>query len=354
MKKVLLIALVAMVAISCFACSQPAPAAEPTQAPEVSATEAPAEAPAAKEEAPAATKIVLGGTGLMEDQFTRVLMNGYIDKAKELGIEMITSNSQSSVEKEAESINNFLQAGVAGMIIEPVNPDASAAMVEQAVAKGVPVFACAIPINSDKIFASSINDNYELGTSTGTEAIAFLEEKYGKEKEIKCAILAYDSQDPVGSGQRIDGFKDAVKEFNINYVARQEGFMPDKAVGVAGDILTANPDIDIIYCANEGGVIGAVNAVKSAKREGATFVFGVDCSVQICDMLLSEDNICQAVTAQDPYAQGQYAVQTLYDYVSSGKEPAVKDMKVENILVTRNDPDGVKAFADNWKARSGA
>jgi len=298
-------------------------------------------------------KIVFGATGLQEDQFTRVLINGYRDKAKELGIEILTSNSQSSIEKETESINNFLEAGASAMIIEPVSPDASVAMAKRVHDMGIPVFACAIPINGDFVFASSINDNIDLGSSTGREAIKFLDEKYGREKEIKCAILAFDSQDPYGSAGRVDGFKDTVVDFNINYVARQDGFMPDSAVIVATDILTANPDIDIIYCANEGGVIGAVNAVKAAKKDGQVFVFGVDCSVQICDMLLAEDNVCQAVTAQDPYAQGQYAVQTMYDYVVDGKEPLEQHKKVDCILVARSDPDGVVAFADNWKARSG-
>ncbi|MFZ4614824.1 MAG: substrate-binding domain-containing protein [Rectinemataceae bacterium] len=297
--------------------------------------------------------LVLGATGLMEDQFTRVLQNGYRDKAKALGIKVLVSNSQSSVEKESESINTFMQAGIKGLIIEPVSPDASAAIAKQAAAKGIIVFACAIPVNSDAIFASSINDNYDLGSSTGKAAVLFLDKKFGKTKKIKCAILAYDSQDSVGSGQRIDGFKDMVKAFNIEYVSRQEGFMPDKAVAVAGDILTANPDINLIYCANEGGVIGAVNAVKAAKMQGKVFVFGVDCSVQICDMLLSSDNICQAVTAQDPYAQGQYAVQALYDYLVKNKAPAVKHLKVANLLVTRMDPSGIKTFAANWKTRSG-
>jgi ABC-type sugar transport system substrate-binding protein len=298
-------------------------------------------------------KVVFGATGLQEDQFTRVLINGYRDKARELGIDILVSNSNQSIEKETESINNFIQAGAKAIIIEPCNPDASVAMAKQANDRGIPVFACAIPINADFVFASSINDNHDLGFTTGTEAVGFLDKQFGRNKTIKAALLGFDAQDPYGSSGRIDGFKDAVKDFKIDYVARGDAFLPDRAIAVATDILTANPDLNIFYCASEVTVLGAVTAIKSSGRAGKVFVFGVDCSVQIADMLLANDNICQAVTAQDPYLQGQYAVQTMYDYIVNGKRPAEKHKKVDGTLVTRRDPATVKAFADNWRARSG-
>jgi ABC-type sugar transport system substrate-binding protein len=299
------------------------------------------------------SRVIFGATGLQEDQFTRVLLNGYRDKAKELGIDILVSNSNQSIEKESESINNFIQAGAKALIIEPCNPDASVAMAKLANDRGIPIFACAIPINGDFVIASSINDNFDLGSSTGKEAVNFLDKQFGRDRTIKCAISAYDGQDPYGSAGRVDGFKDALKDFNIEYVARFDGYLPDRAISGAADVLTANPDIDIFYCAGEVEMIGAVTAIKSSGRAGKVFVFGVDCSIQICDMLLADDNIVQAVTAQDPYLQGQYAVQTMYDYVVNGKAPAIKHKNVDGTLVTRRNPSGVKAFADNWKIRSG-
>jgi ABC-type sugar transport system substrate-binding protein len=299
------------------------------------------------------TKIVFGATGLQEDQFTKVLINGYRSKAKELGIDILVSNSNQSIEKESESVNNFISAGAKAIIIEPCNPDASVAMAKQAHDRGIPVFACAIPINGDFVVASSINDNFDLGSTTGREALNFLDKQYGRDRTIKAALIAYDGQDPYGSAGRIDGFKDAVKDFKIDYVARGDGYLPDQAIQVATDFLTANPDLDIFYCAGEVETIGAVTAVRNTGRAGKVFIFGVDCSVQVADMLLADDNIVQAVTAQDPYLQGQYAVQTMYDYVVNGKTPAEKHKKVEGTLVTRRDPAGVRAFTDNWKARSG-
>lgn len=295
-------------------------------------------------------KIVFAGTGLQQDQFTNVLLKGYQDKAEELGIDILVANSQLSLDKESEMINNFIQAGVQALIIEPVNSDTSAAMAEAAAAKGIPVFACAIPVNSDVVFASSINNNTALGEMAGEAAIPFLEESFGKDSEIKAAILAFDSQDPVLSEERVSGFQNKVGEFNINYVSRQD-VTADDAYQVVTDILTANPDLDVIYSASENGLVGAHNAIKAAGKTGEIMVFGVDCSAQICEMMLEAD-IIKACVAQAPYEQGQYAVQTMYDYVVNGKEPEEKHIEFDGIVVSQKDVEGIKQFKTDWEQRS--
>ncbi len=357
MKKVLVVIIALVLVTTLFACGTPQPTTSQTPASEAPATEAPAsdapasEAPAAEKPATDGKKIVIAATGLQQDQFTNVLMSGYKDKADELGIEILIANSQLSLDKESEMINNFLEAGVSALIIEPVSPDATVAMAELAQKKGIPVFACAIPINSDIIFASSINDNKDLGSKTGKAAAPFLEKNYGKDKEIKTALLAFDSADPEGSEARIASFQNEVKDYKMTYVARQD-VDTDNAYQVVTDILTANPDLNIIYSACENGLVGAYNAVKAAGKAGEVFVFGVDASAQICEMMLSGSNIIQATTAQAPYEQGQYAVQTMYDYVVNGTEPAEKNRVLDGILVTMEDEAGIKSFKEMWESRA--
>ena len=38
------------------------------------------------------------------------------------------------------------------------------------------------------------------------------------------------------------------------------------AVETAGDMISANPDLDIIYAANDGGTVGSVMAEENAAR----------------------------------------------------------------------------------------
>lgn len=297
-------------------------------------------------------KIVIGATGLQEDQFTQVMLKGYKDAAEELGIELITANSQHSAETETTQINNMLEAGAQGIIIECVNPDSSAAIAESAADAGAAVMACAITLNSDAVFASCVNDCYDLGESTGKYAREYFEEHFDKEEEIKMALVTYDGQDKTGSSNRINGFLDQLKDFNINIVSRQEGEVSDKAYTVTTDMLTAHPDIDVFFCASENGVVGCVNAIEAAGNPNDAVVFGVDCSEQLVEMMKSDKNILQGVTAQDPYTLGTYAVKTVYEYIVNGTEPEEKDYHADCILLTRSDIEGCEAWLEEWNEYS--
>lgn len=294
--------------------------------------------------------IKIGATILHVDQFANVLANGYKTKAKELGVDIMVSNSELSLDKEAETIYNFIEAGVDALIIEPVSPLASATIAELAISKGIPVFACAIPIYSDKIFASSINDNIDLGSSTGKATAKWLEERYGKNKSIKCAVGTFDSSDPEGSQARLQGFQQELTDFNIDYVARQD-VIGDKGFEVFTDVLTQHPDLDIIFCNFEVGLVAAYNAIVAAGKVGDIHVFGIDASAQICDMMLSED-VIQIATAQAPYEQGMYAVETMYNYLAKGIVPEVQQMKMPSILIERSNVEGINEFRTNWLERA--
>ena len=69
-------------------------------------------------------------------------------------------------------------------------------------------------------------------------------------------------------------------------------------------MLTAHPEINVIWACNDGGTIGAAMAVQQAGLAGKVFVFGYDGGDQQTSMILSGDNILIGVVAQDPYAQG--------------------------------------------------
>ena len=114
-----------------------------------------------------------------------------------------------------------------------------------------------------------------------------------------------------------------------------------------GDILTAHPDVDIVYSANEGGTIGSVLAVKNAGKTGKIVVFGTDSSEQLLDMLQADDNVLQAITSQRPVQVGQMAVQAALKSLKG--EPVEKVTYLPGILLSRTDPDSVKKFAAQFK-----
>src|SRR5205807_181836 len=113
------------------------------------------------------------------------------------------------------------------------------------------------------------------------------------------------------AGERNRGFEEEMKKLpGVQIVARQDGWIAADAEPVVTQVLTAHPDVNLIWSANEGGTVGSVNAVKNARKAGKVVVFGTDISEQMCDFLLSDDNILQAVTGQKPFEIGTQAVNT--------------------------------------------
>ncbi len=122
---------------------------------------------------------------------------------------------------------------------------------------------------------------------------------------------AFDSQAPEQSRARREGFVSQIVSLpGVRVVSTQDAWLAEQAVKKAGDILTANPEVNVLWAANEGGTVGAVMAVKNSGRAGRIVVFGTDSGEQLADFLLADDGILQAVTGQQPFAIGAQSVLT--------------------------------------------
>lgn len=285
-----------------------------------------------------------------EDQFMQLVLKGYEKAAEDLGVEMYSSGVGFDQAKEVELINTYIQQGVKGIAIVPLSTDVSAEALKKAHDEGLEIAISNMAINpQDFIAGGFVSDNYELGQGSGIEAKKFIENELGGEAKI--AVLQFQSLVQEVSDQRFRGFVDEVTKLpGVEIVADQDAWVQDKALQVASDIITANPDIDIIWGANEGGTIGAVMAVKAAGKEGEIFVFGTDATEQILQMLQDDDNVLQATTGQDPYTMGYKTVETLVKAIK-GEDVSATEGKTVNIpvvVLSRTDLEAVKAFEEDF------
>ena len=164
--------------------------------------------------------------------------------------------------------------------------------------------------------------------------------------------MDFDSLLPDQSKARYGGFYAGLDAAGVKYteVAQTTAWLQDTALAQVTDMLTAHPEINVIWASNEGGTIGAVMAVKQAGKAGKIFVFGYDGSDQLTTMLLNGDNILQGTVAQDPYAQGYRAVEALVAAINGTASPDAGKMTiVPGTYLGATDPAGVKA----WRTANG-
>lgn len=321
------------------------------------AKEEPAKTEETKLEETKAADLTVAGVVFQEDQFMKLLTIGYQDAAKAAGVKCLTGNTGNDQAKEAELINTYVAQKVGGIAIAPLNSESSVAALKKADEAGVKVSVTNIDLkNAPFIVGGFTSDSMDIGATTGRAAAKFIKEKLGGKANV--AILQFKSQVPEQSKARVDGFKSALEEFGdgINYVADQDAWLQDKAVAVAGDILTAHKEINVIFAANDGGTIGATMAVKNAGLAGKCFVFGIDTGDQQVAMLKSDDNILQAITGQDPYTMGYKAMEALIKGLKGEdvSSTAGKTEIVSGALLSRDNPESITKFEEDMKTKLGS
>jgi simple sugar transport system substrate-binding protein/ribose transport system substrate-binding protein len=291
-------------------------------------------------------KIKLAGIVFLEDQFFRLVEFGMQDAARQAGVELLLANSNNKPEKEIELVNTYIARKVDAIIISPLSKEGSVAALKLAHDKGITVICHNTAIDADFYAAYIECDPADLGHKTGKAAREYIETKFGGKAKI--AIVAYKSVVPEQSNARSGGFKAEVTQLpGVQIVAEQDAWLPEMAVKKVGDILTANPDVNIVYAANEGGTIGAVLAVNNAGKAGQIAVFGTDASEQLLAMLQAPDNVLQAVTSQRPVDVGRLAVESALKALKG--EKVEKKTYLPGVLLSRADPEAVKKFAAQFK-----
>jgi ABC-type sugar transport system substrate-binding protein len=283
----------------------------------------------------------IAGIVFQEDQFFRLVLFGMRDAAKNAGVELLEANSAGRPDKEIQLVNTYIAQGVDAIVISPLSARASISALERARSKGITVITYNTTIE-DSIPASFVeSDQVELGASTGRAARAYIDSVCGGKATV--ALLGFLSQAPEIYYQRKEGFvREITKLPGVRVVAEQDAWLAEQAVKKAGDILTAHPDVNLIWAANEGGTVGAVMAVKNSGRTGRVAVFGTDASDQLADFLLAEEPVLQAVTGQQPFLIGTRSVQAALAALK--KEPVEKKVSLPGLLLTRTRPDDVRRF----------
>jgi len=292
----------------------------------------------------AQSDVTIAAVVFQQDQFFRTIQLGMNAAADDAGVELLEGNSNSQPEQEISLIDTYIARGVDAIVISPVSAVASIPALMRARDRGIHIVTYNSNVDDTSIPVSYLNSaQRDLGNSTGMMAAEFIANELGGEANV--ATLGFRALLPEISADRVDGFIEMAEDGNtINVVSQQDAWLAENAIQVAGDIITANPDLNIIYAANEGGTVGAVQAVRNAGKEGEIYVFGVDGTEQLVSFILDDDNVLQAVTAQQPYVMGQMAVEAAIAAING--EATEEAVIVPVLGLSRTDRPAVEEFQE--------
>lgn len=291
---------------------------------------------------------IIAGVVFQGDLYMRTVQIGMESAGKKLGVTVMLGNSDNKVDKEARLIDTYIAAGVDAIAITPIGLKGSSdAVMQRAADADIKIVYFNTHTNVPGISFIGTSDA-SIGATSGKAARAFIEKKF-KGKPVKVATVSFRAQLPESAEARSSGFFNEIKRIKgVTLVAEQDAWLAEMAVRVVGDMITANPDIVIIHAANEGGTVGAVQAVRNAGKQGQIFVFGTDGSDQIAQMLLSKDNVLQAAAAQEPFQVGSKSIEIATKALKN--QSFEKDVNIAPRLLSRENPNDVKKFRQEIKS----
>ncbi len=290
-------------------------------------------------------KIKMAGIIFQDDQFFRLIKFGMEDAAKKNDIDLLEGNSNNKPETEQQMIENFETKKVGAILISPLTFKGSVAALKDAHDKGIVIVTNNTAIDADFPEGDVECSNEDLGSQTGKAAVKYINDKLGGKANV--AIVAFKSQNAEQSDARTGGFKKEIATLpGVTIITEQDAWLTESSQKLVGDILTAHPEVNIVYGANEGGTSGAVLAAMD-HRSSKVAVFGTDVSDQLIGYLQSNDDILQAITAQKPYDLGVQSVEIALHAIK--KEPYDRKIVLNGVCLARTDPDGIAKFSEQLK-----
>lgn len=271
------------------------------------------------------------------------VIEGMKKAGADLGAKVKILSSDSDVAKESSLIDDMIAQQVDAISISPQSDTTSVPAFERAVEAGIPVVTWNSKVNSpnSKYFVGV--NNYDLGKGTGTFAVDYVKKHMdGKAKIVVIGTSKYS----VGI-DRVKGFVDQIKTLpGIEIVAQQDAEFKELGLSVTESVLQAHPETQIIWCWNQGALLGSLAALK-ADTSHKVLLMGTDMSIDLARAMLEPDSIVTAVTTQQPFEIGYTSIKNAYDLATSGKAPA--EVLVPLKTYTLDNTADVQKYLDDRK-----
>ena len=276
-------------------------------------------------------KIVLITMDSIDEHWLSV-RNGAEDKVKELGnIELIfrAPAGKTDPNEQTRMAEDAINQKADAILLAPSDPAALAPVAAKIKEANIPLILIDSAISTEDYDAFFSTDNEAAGALAG-ETFAKLVNGRGK---IGIVHAQPSSTTAIARGK---GFENKIKEIapNIQIVSVQysDGDKA-RALNIATDIMTANPDLVGFFTSNEGSTIGVARAIEDMGKKDSVMLVGFDKSQDTIRAL--ENGTLKATIVQNPYRMGYEGIQTAVD-ILDGKEVSRLTDTGANVVTLEN------------------
>jgi ABC-type sugar transport system substrate-binding protein len=270
----------------------------------------------------------------LDNPFFQQMEQGIDAQAQESGVdvEVQAAANITDTSGQADRLNAMAQQGYDCYVVNPISGTNLVQGLAQVAAEGAPVVNIDSPIEADAASKADLEVSTYIGTDNveaGKMAGQTMSEALGGSGKV--ALIGGISGD-VTSNARLDGFKQGAGDLDVIQTVAADW---DRQIAQtrATDILSANPDLDGFFSANDDMALGIARAVANAGRAGDIAIIGVDGIEDALKAVQRGD--MTATVAQYPYAIGEMGVQAC-EKATAG-ETLPKDVTAPVAVVTKEN-----------------
>jgi ribose transport system substrate-binding protein len=266
----------------------------------------------------AAGKTIVYITPGLDLPFWRAVSKGVETAAKAKGYDFQALDSHNSAQTQLQNAQDALARNVAGIVISPTDSSTAPSVLTAAKRAGVPVVIGDIGTNSGDYVSYIASNNYEGAHGVGLGLAAALKKKGWEAGTVGIVGI---SQARKNGQARTKGFEDGLKEGGftgkVATIMQMQSYTTDETYKFTQDLLTGNPDMRGLFIQTDQPTLGALRAIKAARRTGEVLVAAFDGIPEFVDLLKSGEVVVTGM--QQPFLMGSTAGDALIDAIGGGK-----------------------------------
>jgi len=192
---------------------------------------------------------------------------------EEQGGELIVANAGMDINKQINNVEDLIASKVQALIAFPIDPKPLEASLQKAQEAGIKVVGWgSFDIQHADVIVNS--DAKMVGKLVGEHAAKWINEKFGGKADVGLIVSTANA----GLTDRSVALEEAIRKNapNANIVSKQEALNVADSQKVAENMLTANPNMQVIATVEDSQGLGAYEAVKAAGRaKGDFYINGI-------------------------------------------------------------------------------
>lgn len=265
----------------------------------------------------------------VNSDYWKIVQAGAMDAAKAQGVdvEVLGPNAETDIAGQTSIMEDQIVKKVSALVVAPSQPSAAVSTFDKADGAGIPVMLIDTDANWDKK-KSFIGTGNLAGGKIGGK---FLVEKLGKGAEV---VIIRGALGDATHDERVNGAKEELEAAGLKVVAVQPA-NSDRNMGmsVLENLMQTYPNVKGVFCSNDEMALGAVRAVKQAKKD--ILVVGFDGSPDALKSIKAGE--LSGSVAQSPYNIGKLGVEAAVK-VAKG-ETIDKRIDTGTSMITKDNVD---------------